>query len=581
MAEEVIWLKVPSRSRAEAQEALACVTSQLVQFKNKAGRTVVGFLDYAGQSSVKTPVVIIPPGYGQTKTDIVPLSYPLAKSGFSVLRYDHTDHVGESDGEIVSSSMESMREDLEGALGYVKSELRAPKLGVAAHSLAFRNVLRVASEDHRIDFLCSILGIVDIRRALDAIYAQDIVALTQLGVRWGITDLLGFKVDADRFLGSAIKQSLHTLEGAIQDAQKLTRPVLFIVGEKDVLTKREAIDDIFHMVSTSQKEMRVLPNTMHIFYENMESRREVAETVVRGALKYLAGRDVDGAKIDLCEREVAERIEWERDRFRALRSIDKQSEIAFWTEYLKDFKRVVNLPDYWNLQEMIHDLLGEISPGERILDAGCGTGNFGSFLIVKYIYRVMQSAVYKKRLPLFHYVGVDFVHDALSEAYKTQETLQKDFSDRVGLLRKHSLVSCNFFRLDLAVPLCFQNGSFDKICCNLVLSYVPNDVFALSEMWRVLKPGGRMVITSLKPHADLTEVYRAFLKMADTNKEIEDARCLLANAGMIKAREVEGLYNFYSDKELESMLLELGSTRIHVVSAFSNQVYVGLAEKTG
>jgi len=581
MAEEVIWLKVPSRSRAEVQDTVACVTSQLVRFKNKAGRTVVGFLDYTGQSSVRTPVVIIPPGYGQTKTDLVPLSYPLAKSGFSVLRYDHTDHVGESDGEIVSSSMESMREDLEGALDYVKSELRAPKLGVAAHSLAFRNVLKVASEDNRIDFLCSILGIVDIRRALEVIYAQDIVALSLSGVRWGITDLLGFKVDADRFLWSAIKRSLHSLEGAIQDAQKLSKPALFIVGEEDLLTKRAVIEDLFNIVSASQKEIHVLPNTRHVFYENPESQRAVAETVTRGALRYLTGRELNGVEIDLCEREVAERSKWERDRFRALRSINKREEIAFWAEYLKDFKRIVNLPDYWNLQEMIHDLLGEILPGERILDAGCGTGNFGSFLIVKYLYRVMQSAVHKKKLPLFHYVGVDFVHDSLKEAYRTRETLQKEFSDRVGLIIKKSLVSCNFLRLDLAAPLCLQDGSFDKICCNLVLSYVPDDASTLNELWRVLKPGGRMVVTSLKPHADLTEVYRAFLKMADTDKEIEDARCLLANAGMIKAREVEGLYSFYSDKELESMLLQLGARRVHVASAFSNQVYVGLAEKAG
>lgn len=581
MAEEVIWLKASTRSRAEAQEAPACVTSQLVRFKNKAGRTVVGFLDYAGESSARAPVVIIPPGYGQTKTDIIPLSYPLAKSGFSVLRYDHTDHVGESDGEIVSSSMESMREDLEGALDYVKSELKAPKLGVAAHSLAFRNALKVAREDNRIDFLCSILGIVDMRRALQVIYAQDIIALSLVGVRWGITDLLGFKVDADRFLQSAINQSLHTLEGAIQDAQKLSKPVFFIVGEKDVLTKREAIEAIFCMVPTSQKEICVLPDTMHVFYENAESLKAVTETMVRGALKYLAGRELNGAAIDLCEKEVAKRSEWERDRFRALRSVDKQEEIAFWTEYLKDFKKIVNLPDYWNLQEMIHDLLGEILPGERVLDAGCGTGNFGSFLIVKYLYRVMQSAVHKKKLPLFDYVGVDFVYDSLKEASKTQETLQKDFSDRVGLLRKGSLISCDFLHLDLAAPLCFQDGSFDKICCNLVLSYVPDDAFTLDEMWRVLKLGGRMVVTSLKPHADLTEVYRAFLKMADTDKEIDDARHLLANAGTIKAREVEGLYNFYSEKELGSMLLQLGASEVHVVPAFSNQAYVGLAKKAG
>jgi len=579
MAKAISRYEFPLGFREEPQKSSSQITSQLIRFHNTQGRGVVGFLDYRGSSPAGISTLIIPPGYGQTKADNIPLSYPLARAGFCVLRFDHTDHVGESDGEIVSSSMDSMREDLHGALNYVEAELKPLKIGVAAYSLAFRNALRLASEDDRIDFLCSIMGVVDIRNALKKIYAQDIIALTLLGAKWGVSDLFGFKIDADHFLWSAIRQSLHDMDGALKDARRLTRPVVFVVGGKDVLTDAEAIENICHFIPTSHKEIQVLPDAMHVFYEDPDSLRTVVQSVVRSAGKYLNGGNLEGAAFDSCAGEVAERMEFERNRFRILRSIDKEEEIAFWTEYLKDFKRIVNLPDYWNLQEMIHDLLGELEPGARVLDAGCGTGNFGSFLIVKYLYRVMQSAVFKKRLPLFHYVGVDFVHEALEEAYKTERDLQRDFSERVGLLRKGSLVSSSFLRVDLGAPLCFRDGTFDKICCNLVLSYVPNDKYALKEMWRVLRPGGRLVTTSLKPYADLSEVYRAFLHMAETDKEIEDARHLLANAGMIKAREVEGLYNFYPREHIESLLSQLGAGKISVTVAFSNQVYVGFAEK--
>jgi len=50
---------------------------------------------------------------------------------------------------------------------------------------------------------------------------------------------------------------------------------------------------------------------------------------------------------------------------------------------------------------------------------------------------------------------------------------------------------------------------------------------------------------------------------------------------MIKAREVEGLYNFYTRDHLEALLSQLGGKKISVALAFSNQVYVGLAEKPG
>jgi len=58
---------------------------------------------------------------------------PLAKNGFSVLRYNYTSHVGRSEGKIVCSSLESMRKDIDGALDFVKNALYASRR-VAAYS---------------------------------------------------------------------------------------------------------------------------------------------------------------------------------------------------------------------------------------------------------------------------------------------------------------------------------------------------------------------------------------------------------------------------------------------------------------
>jgi SAM-dependent methyltransferase len=38
--------------------------------------------------------------------------------------------------------------------------------------------------------------------------------------------------------------------------------------------------------------------------------------------------------------------------------------------------------------------------------------------------------------------------------------------------------------------LCFRDNCFDVVMCNHVLEHVPNDGKALSEIYRVLKPGG-------------------------------------------------------------------------------------------
>lgn len=570
---------VALQGREHAKPGLVPIASDMVHFTNEVDRTVVGYVDFVGPRPSNRPIIIMPPGFGQTKADVVPLAYPLARLGFAVLRYDRTDHVGESEGEILNSSVASMEHDLKGAIKFARKTLHATKIAVAAYSLEFRNALRIAADGAQIDFLCSILGMVDLRSALQAIYAQDIIALYNMGVRWGTTDLLGFKVNADNFLSSAITTSLHSLRSSIRDAEKIAIPVLFIVGEKDLLTTHTAIEEVFRAIPSPHKEIRLLPDAMHVYGESKDSLCDVNEALGYGALKYLNGEVHHHYELDLCAKEVNERIAWERKRFRELRHVDRREEQEFWSTYLKDFRRVVNLPDYWSLLELIHDTWGGISAGERVLDAGSGTGNFGSYLIVKYLYRVVSSAVNHATRPLFHYMGVDFVRSSLLEARNAHLALQKNCAEQVGLIKSKPFISCDFVEADLANPLSFRDQSFDKICCNLVLSYVPDDQFTLKELWRMLKPGGKIVITTLKPHADLSEVYRNFLKMADTDKEIEDARFLLANAAMIKAREAEGLYRFYDPEELESKLLAIGAVRLRILSAFSNQVVAGFAEK--
>jgi hypothetical protein len=51
-----------------------------------------------------------------------------------VLRHDHTSHVSRSEGQIVRSSLQGMRKDLDGALDFLSNALYALR-GVIAHSL--------------------------------------------------------------------------------------------------------------------------------------------------------------------------------------------------------------------------------------------------------------------------------------------------------------------------------------------------------------------------------------------------------------------------------------------------------------
>jgi hypothetical protein len=80
-----------------------------------------------------------------------------------------------------------------------------------------------------------------------------------------------------------------------------------------------------------------------------------------------------------------------------------------------------------------------------------------------------------------------------------------------------------------------------------------------------------VVVTSLKPGADLSEIYRNFISIAETPQELYEGRKLLSNAGMIKIKEVRGLYHFYTEKDLKQAVREAGFFRVRTFRSFGDQ----------
>ena len=102
--------------------------------------------------------------------------------------------------------------------------------------------------------------------------------------------------------------------------------------------------------------------------------------------------------------------------------------------------------------------------GEQVLDAGCGTG-----LLV----HAMSSTIGSQG----RIVGVDLSHDMLEMA-----------KDRCSKLANIELEQGSVTQLD------FDDNSFDAASCIQTLLYVDEVETALSELYRVLKPSGRVAI---------------------------------------------------------------------------------------
>ena len=110
------------------------IHSSRLTIKKDNGQQIHAYHDRPeGAEATELPVVVISPGYGETKRDYLTLAYYFAGNGFQVVRYDHTNHVGESDGSHYQVSLSSMKEDFQTMTRFVRATWpQATFIGVAS-----------------------------------------------------------------------------------------------------------------------------------------------------------------------------------------------------------------------------------------------------------------------------------------------------------------------------------------------------------------------------------------------------------------------------------------------------------------
>ena len=118
-----------------------------------------------------------------------------------------------------------------------------------------------------------------------------------------------------------------------------------------------------------------------------------------------------------------------------------------------------------------YDKLG-LQSGDKILDLGCGFGR-----------HAFEAA---RR-------GADVV--ALDAGRDEVEGVAATFAAMVeaGELAADALNTAAVQGDALHLP--FPDGSFDRVICSEVLEHIPDDIGAMRELARVLRPGGTMAIT--------------------------------------------------------------------------------------
>lgn len=531
------------------------IKTDVVSFLNKKGRKIVGCYDHS--STHEGPIILIPPAYGDTKRDNLFFAYYLVANGFRVLRIDSTDSIGESDGGMLDYSMITAKEDIQAALDYLEKEWNQNKTSVISTSLAVRQTIKACREDQRINFAIGLVGVVDLQKTLNRIYGEDVIDKLARGESLAseIVNTFGFDMSVEG-LRSAILGSMHNIETTIEDLKRSSTPTLLYFSEKDPWVQFDDID-VQHLENV---EKRYIAGGMHELRESPSVVRNLIRSVVFDLKKYHFGQAGSNV-IEPDLREITKQNRIEKERFKNFK-FDKEEEFSFWESYLREYNVIESTKEFQDLLSQLRESMLPIKKEDIFLDVGCGIGLIGQEL-------------FRNNHSNFNYIALDLVPNALKEAY------QRHLDE---LLFGPSLNAANPQPIYLAWDIekeknPFKEKSVSKICCNLVLSYLADPKKILNELNRILISGGKILISSLKPYVDLSPVYSNLISSASNQEILARARKLLCGAGIIKQKEKEGHYKFFSDEELERLLFEAGFIHIKSQRAFSDQVIIATAEK--
>jgi ubiquinone/menaquinone biosynthesis C-methylase UbiE len=130
-----------------------------------------------------------------------------------------------------------------------------------------------------------------------------------------------------------------------------------------------------------------------------------------------------------------------------------------------------------------------------------------------------------------------------------------------------------------ALKLDLPDGCFDRIGSSLVLPYLYDPLASLREMHRLLRPGGTLVLSSIRPNFDPSKLYAEGVEILKRQEEEGDTRTArkleaLRHYGNMVSRLIEleedGRFRFYDAQALENLVAEAGFSRVHTFHAFGS-----------
>jgi ubiquinone/menaquinone biosynthesis C-methylase UbiE len=402
-----------------------------------------------------------------------------------------------------------------------------------------------------IDGWISVVGAPDIQSMTRSISGGiDFAAGYERGMRFGFQELLGVVVDIDRIAVDSFAHEMTFIEDARRDMASIHVPISWFHGRYDGWIDFDRVRDMLSHGDTADRKLVVMPTGHQL--KTSKQAGEIFRCIAQELGRMALGRPIEALEPSTKEVRCL--------RVAELRRLPEEATDlqGFWRDYLVGRDRSLGIElltsssAYREMMALQIEQLG-LRTGQRVADLGSGTGSFA-----------LQLARDGACPADLHVTAVDYVGEALQRGHERLTSL-----DGVGSLSVSRVeADLDFMHAEQSIPLLGE--SFDAVIASLLISYLEQPELLLAEVARILKPGGRLVLSSLCLDADISRLYVESLAEHQIGAQSPDvpglapdelgavARNFLNDAARILDLEQSGAFRFYEAEELIPLVAAAG-----------------------
>jgi ubiquinone/menaquinone biosynthesis C-methylase UbiE len=554
---------------------------RVVEYENDRGENIVAIVNSFGDTR-GAPAVVIPPAWGRTKETLLALAetvvatFRAAQRPVTVIRFDGIRKRGESynDPDCRQRGKEHHHftfhqgvDDVIATLDFLERSCEfQPSTSIlvtfSAASIEGRRVAMLEGGMRIGGWVC-VVGAADIQAMMRVISGGvDFAAGFERGVRFGFQEILGVVVDIDHAGVDAIEKKLTFLDDSRRDFAQIDIPITWYHGEHDAWMNLERVREVLAEGDSSKRCLVQVPTGHQL--KSSRKALELFQAIAVEIGRMATGETLRPALPDLAALEAKHQAERKR---RPPPVVDVR---RFWRDYLvgRDGALGIELmTDKSAYRGLIATQIEQLHlrAGDRVADLGSGMGPLPLAL---------ASSV-QVPLPLEIH-EVDYVHEALERA---RQRLVREQA-REGFVVRFLEADLDLKDRGCSIPL--RSGSYDAVLASLVLSYVADPSFLLQEIRRLLRPGGRLVVSSLRCDADISKLWvdglaehrealgRREIGEEDSSELKAVGREFLNDAARLLDLEEDGMFRFWEDDQLERLIHRAGFRKIETHLAFGN-----------